>query len=109
MSINPHHLQVYKSIISLFPEVALKGASVPYTSLNGHMFSYFEKDGSFGLRLPKEELAAFLEQYNTTLFRSYGVVKKEFATVPPSMFDETELLCHYFQKSLAYAKTLKAK
>ena len=48
-------LDAYKKLIASNPQIELKGATVPYTSFNGHMFSYFEKDGTFGLRLPEKD------------------------------------------------------
>jgi hypothetical protein len=47
-------LDAYKKLIESNPKIELKGATIPYTSYNGHMFSYFEKDGTFGLRLPEK-------------------------------------------------------
>jgi len=37
-----------------------------------------------GLRLPKNEIEAFLKKYKTRLFESYGMVKKDYVTVPDS-------------------------
>ncbi len=36
------------------------------------MFSYFEKDGTFGLRLAEKDREKFLKKYKTTPFISYG-------------------------------------
>ena len=45
---------------------------MPYTSLNGHMFSVLHKDGSVALRLPAAEREAFLKKYKTTLSSQDG-------------------------------------
>lgn len=103
------HLETYKKLIDTIPEIKLKGASVPYTSFNGHMFSYFEKDGSFGLRLPENTRDEFLRKFDTTLFLSYGIVKKEFVLVPDKLFQTKKELAHYFQISFEYVKSLKPK
>jgi hypothetical protein len=102
-------LDAYKRLIDTHPEVELKGATVPYTSFNGHMFSYFEKDSTFGLRLPEQEREAFLKKYKTTLFISYGIVKKEFVLVPEALLKDTAAMQPYFDCSLEYVKSLKAK
>jgi len=102
-------LDAYKKLIESIPEVELKGAAVPYTSYNGHMFSYFEKDGTFGLRLPEKEREEFLKKYKTTLFVSYGIIKKEFVTVPDKLLLNTKELKPYFQLSFKYVSSLKAK
>lgn len=108
-NIPPEKLDIYKKLIAELPGVALKGASIPYTSYNGHMFSYFEKDGTFGLRLPQQELESFLTKYETTLFVSYGVIKKEFALVPEALFLDVDAIRPYFGISFEYVKSLKAK
>src|SRR4029077_7759001 len=102
-------LEAYKKLIQSHPEIELKGASIPYTSFNGHMFSYFEKDGSFGLRLPAKEREEFLKKYKTTLFISYGIVKKEFVLVPDKLLKNIKELKPYFDISFEYVKSLKAK
>lgn len=102
-------LDLYKKLIETNPKVELKGAAVPYTSYNGHMFSYFEKDGTFGLRLPEKEREEFLKKYKTTLFISYGIIKKEFVLVPEKLLKNTKELKPYFDISFEYVKSLKAK
>ncbi|HXA49401.1 MAG TPA: hypothetical protein VNV86_03815 [Candidatus Acidoferrum sp.] len=49
------------------PDVERKGAAVPYTSVNGHMFSYLSKEGKLALRRPEEDREAFLKQYKARL------------------------------------------
>ncbi|HEX4372463.1 MAG TPA: hypothetical protein VHZ50_04065 [Puia sp.] len=66
------NLDHYNKLVATNPKIERKGATVPYTSYNGHMFSYLEKDGSLGLRLPPDLLEEFLKKYKTTLFKSYG-------------------------------------
>ena len=45
-------LELYKKLVATNPKVEQKGATVPYTSVNGHMFSYLSKEGRLALRLP---------------------------------------------------------
>jgi hypothetical protein len=75
-------LELYKKLVATVPGVALKGATVAYTSVNGHMFSYLSKAGKLELRLPAEAREAFLLRYNAALTRQYGVVHKEYVEVP---------------------------
>lgn len=102
-------MDAYKKLIATHSEIELKGATIPYTSFNGHMFSYFEKDGTFGLRLPDGPRDAFIKKYNTTLFVSYGIVKKEFVLVPDTLLKNFKAFKPYFNASLNYVKSLKAK
>jgi hypothetical protein len=57
-------LQLYEKPVATNPSVKRKGATVPYTSLNGHMLSYVSKEGKLALRLPPDQREVFLK--NTT-------------------------------------------
>ena len=48
------NLALYEQLVATIPGLARKGDTVPYTSVNGHMFSYLTKAGTLALRLPKE-------------------------------------------------------
>ena len=108
-SISQDKFDAYSRLIETNPKIELKGATVPYTSFNGHMFSYFEKDGTFGLRLPEKEREDFLKKYKTTLFISYGTVKKEFVLVPDSLLLNFKEFKPYFDISFKFVASLKAK
>jgi len=82
---------------------------VPFTSLNGHMFSYLGKTGELALRLPEAEREAFLKKYKTKLCELYGVVQKEYVMVPDSLLKRTKELQPYFCASFTYVSALKAK
>lgn len=49
------NLALYEKLVATNPEVKRKGATIPYTSKNGHMFSFLAKDGNVSLRLPDDE------------------------------------------------------
>jgi hypothetical protein len=102
-------LAFYEKLIATNPGIERKGDVHPYTSVNGHMFTYLDQTGVMGIRLPKDELAAFLSKYNTTLFTSYGVVKKDWATVPDTLLTKTKELKKYLDLSVEFTKTLKPK
>lgn len=102
-------IEFYNKLVATNPKNQRKGDTVPYTSHNGHMFSYLEKDGSLGLRLPPDELEKFLKKYKTTLFRSYGIIKKDYALVPDKLQKNIKELKPYFDISFEYVKTLKPK
>jgi TfoX/Sxy family transcriptional regulator of competence genes len=102
-------LELYEKLVKTNPKIERKGAANPYTSLNGHMFSYLNQSGSLALRLPDDEREKFLKKYKTTLFEAYGAVMKEYVTVPDSLLKDTRTLQRYFQLSYEYIKTLKPK
>jgi hypothetical protein len=102
-------LELYEKLVATLPGVPRKGATVPYTSVNGHMFSYLSKAGALALRLPAEARDAFLKKYKTTLCKQYGVVQKEYVEVPAALLKKTSELKAYFAMSFAYVSALKPK
>ena len=107
--IPPAKLELYEKLIATVPTIDRKGAVHPYTSMNGHMFTYLDQTGTLGMRLPKDELEAFLKKYKTGLFESYGVIKKDWVTVPDALLENTKELRRYLQISFEYVTTLKPK
>jgi hypothetical protein len=102
-------LALYEKLVATLPEVERKGATMPYTSLNGHMFSYLTKTGTLALRLPAEARDAFLKKYKTTLCKQYGIVQKEYVEVPDALLKKTVELKPYFAMSFEYVSSLKPK
>ena len=102
-------LALYEKVVAALPNVERKGASHPYTSLNGHMFSYLHPSGFVALRLPAEEREKFLKTHRTKLVEAYGIVQKEYVTVPDALLRDTKKLSRYFALSLEYVQTLKPK
>jgi hypothetical protein len=82
---------------------------MPYTSMNGNMFSYLHPSGRLALRLAKEDRERFLEEHATTLFEAYGVVQKEYVTVPAALLADTDRLRAHFRASYDYVAALKPK
>ncbi len=105
----PEAVLQYDRLVATIPEIERKGATLPYTSLNGNMFSYLHQSGLMALRLPEPERSEFLAKYSAKLFEAYGIVQKEYVTVPPDLLADTGGLKPYLEASLAYAKSLKPK
>ena len=57
-------LELYEKLVATNPRLELKGNTMPYTSLNGHMFSVLTKNGQLALRLPADERTAFFRPPN---------------------------------------------
>ncbi len=108
-AVPPDKLALYEKLVATNPKIELKGATVPYTALNGNMFSYLSKEGKLELRLPAEQRQAFLTKYKAKLCESYGRVQPEYVEVPDSLFASTRELRKYFDASYNYASTLKPK
>ena len=82
---------------------------MPYTSLNGHMFSFLTKTGTLALRLPPEKRAAFLKKYRTKLCQQHGTVLEEYVEVPHALLKKTRELKKHFEVSHAYVASLAPK
>ena len=106
--ISPETVALYDRLVAA-AGLARKGASVPYTSLNGNMFSYLDKEGQLALRLPAVAREAFLAHYPTPPVAPYGVVQPEYVYVPADLLADTAALQPYFAQSVAYARSLKPK
>ncbi|HUI57404.1 MAG TPA: hypothetical protein VLY04_20650 [Bryobacteraceae bacterium] len=105
----PDKLELYEKLVATNPKVERKGATVPYTSLNGHMFSYLSKQGKLALRLPAPEREAFLKKYKAKLCEAYGAVQPEYVEVPGSLLSSTRELKKYFDCNYEYVSSLKPK
>jgi hypothetical protein len=81
---------LYNKLVTTHPDATLKGDTIPYTSLNGHMYSYIAKDGDIRLRLPEEIRLKFLDKYKTRLMEQYGIVQKEYVAVPDNLLKKTK-------------------
>lgn len=102
-------LALYEALVATHPDIARKGATSPYTSVNGHMFSYLGPDGTLGLRLPKDARETFQATYDTPPFVQYGSVMKEYVTVPADLLADTAALTPLFAASYDYVSGLKPK
>jgi len=102
-------LTLYEKLVATQPDIERKGATVPYTSLNGHMFSFLTKTGTLALRLPAEAREAFLKKYKTKLCEQHGTVMKEYVEVPDALLKKTRELKASFEQSVAYVGSLKPK
>jgi len=103
------NLEWYEKLIATNPTVERKGAAMPYTSLNGNMFSFLTGTGALALRLPAKEREAFLQKYKTTLCEQHGSVLEEYVRVPVDLLKNTRELKRHFDASYAYVASLKPK
>jgi len=107
--IPPEKLELYDRLIETNRNIERKGVGLPYTSVNGHMFTFLNASGSLAIRLPEREREQFIQRYQTTLFEAHGVILKEYVAVPDSLLRNTGELARYLDLSFQYAMTLKPK
>lgn len=99
----------YDRLIATVPGAERKGATIPFTSVNGRMVSYLSGTGSLVLRLPTPDRERFLTEFGATLHEAYGIVQKEFVDVPDELFAATELVAPWFAAATAHGASQKPK
>ena len=109
MKANMPNLVQYQAIIEILPDTELKGNTMPYTSLHGHMFSFIDAKGNVGLRLNEPDRSEFMEQFQSIPMVQHGRTMKEYVVIPQELLQNTALLSPYFEKSIHYIKSLKPK
>ena len=108
---NRHHakqLHLFDALLSAVPGVERKGASTPYTSVNGNVFAMLDDNG-LGLRLPSKVRDLFLIQHKTKLFETHGTVLKDYVLVPERLLENTDELKPFFLLGYDHASSLKPK
>jgi len=100
---------LFTSLVATVATVELKGDTIPYCSLNGHMYCYLSKEGLMALRLPGDLRQQFIERYQTTLMTAYGIVQKEYVVVPDHVLQDIEELKPWFRDSHLHVGLLKPK
>ena len=101
--------KVYKELLTLFPEVEQKGKSMPYTSMNGNMFSFVGKEGELVIRLSEEDQQAYMGNFGATLCIQHNSVMRGYISVPEKYFSDKVFLKVLFERSIENAKSLKSK
>lgn len=108
-SVREDNLKKYEAAIELHPDILRKGKANPYTSHNGHMFSFLDKEGVLGIRLDEKSKLAFEEKYNSPPFIQHNSVMKGYVTIPQEVVNDQELLLSYLVKGLEFVDSLKPK
>jgi len=102
-------IAIYNKLVATHADAVRKGATIPYTSLNGHMYSMLTKGDDVALRLPEEARQPFLDKHKTKLVEQYGVVQKEYVVVPDTLLKKPKELQRYFDMSYKYVSGMKPK
>jgi len=90
-------------------DISRKGKTMPYTSLNGHMFSFVDKENELSLRLPKEVQTELIENQGGRFSYQYGAKMNGYAILPKNILDDEKRMKELFRISFEYIKSLKPK
>ncbi|MGB5227239.1 MAG: hypothetical protein WBN55_03190 [Eudoraea sp.] len=102
-------LKIYDELVSKCPRFKRKGKTMPYTSANGYMFSLFNKAGEIGIRFSKEVQEKYMNEFNTTIYKSYGAVMRGYILIPEKMLEDLDKVAEYLNESYDYVMTLEPK
>lgn len=87
----------------------VKGAKNPYTSRNGHMFSFLTPEGMMALRLSDELGDEFKSQYESGEVKQYGAVMRGYVSIPDELLSDTTTLADWFDRSHEWIGSLPPK
>lgn len=102
-------LQHYDKAVTHLGKFERTGKTMPYTSANGHMFSFINTDGEFGVRLPHEVARQFLEDHDSGPFRSHGATMKDYVLVPNGKLADVEFMADLLEQGYKYVMALPPK
>ena len=103
-------LEQYTAVVdSGAADAEVKGAKNPYTSRNGHMYSFLTPDGMMALRLSDELGEEFTAKYESGPVMSYGAVMRGYVSVPDELFQDTKTMAGWFGKSYDWIGSLPPK
>lgn len=90
-------------------DTIVKGAKNPYTSRNGHMFSFLGPDGTMALRMSEDDREEFLASFESGPVIQYGSVMRGYVSIPAELLEKTDELRSWFDKSHDWIGTLEPK
>jgi len=106
----PEALELYAAAVDAADcGVDVKGAKNPYTSRNGHMFSFLDPEGGMAIRLSDEMGDEFLDQYESGPVIQYNSVMRGYVSVPDDLLADTATIADWFVKSHEWIGTLPPK
>jgi hypothetical protein len=105
----PEKLELYEALVASVEGVERKGAANPYTSRNGHMTSFIDKEGEVSIRLDQEARQEFMEKYDSRISVQYGAQMKEFVVVPDDLLEHHDEIRAWFVRSWDWVGTKDPK
>lgn len=102
-------LKIYDALVDKCPRFERKGKSMIYTSANGYMFSLLNKAGEIGIRFSKDVQEKYINEFQSSIYKSYGAVMKGYVLIPDAMLEDLDLVAKYLNESYDYVMTLESK
>ncbi len=106
----PEALDRYRAAIEAARiDAEVKGAKNPYTSRNGHMFSFLTPEGLLAIRLSEELREQFQAQHESGPVKQYGSVMRGYVSVPAELFADPAELAPWIESAWDWIGSLPAK
>jgi hypothetical protein len=106
----PEALAQYRAVVDASSgDTIVKGATNPYTSRNGHMFSFLDPTGMMALRLSDELTEQFLSEFESGPVMQYNSVMRGYSSIPADLLADTDTLVTWFDRSFEWIGTLPPK
>lgn len=102
-------IAIYDRLIAGHPDLVRKGKTSAYTAMNGNMFSFVGPDGEMCLRMSKDDIAAFGQDWDAAPVIRHNAVMNGYVAVSDALLDQEDALAGWFARSVAFAQTLKPK
>ena len=102
-------LERYRTVVDASGNGEVKGAKNPYTSRNGHMFSFLDPEGTMALRLSPELEADFRSKYESGPVVQYNSTMRGYSSVPAELLEDTEALRVWYDRAWEWIGTLDPK
>ena len=102
-------LKIYDNLVAKCSRFERKGKTMPYTSANGHTFSLFNKAGEIGIRFSKEIQEKYIEEFDSSIYKSYNSIMHGYVLIPEKMLEDLDNLAKYLDESYNYVMSLDPK
>ena len=102
-------LALYEELVASVEGVERKGAANPYTSRNGHMFSFLDRDGVMAIRLSGDLREVFMAAYDGGPVIQYGSVMRGYVSIPSELLEDTEAVASWLDRAYEWIGTLPPK
>lgn len=102
-------LKIYDAIVDKCPRFEHKGKSMIYTSANGHMFTLLNKEGEIGVRFSEEVQEKYIQEFESSLYKSYGATMRGYVLIPNHMLEDLDKMAKLFNESYDYVMSLEPK
>ena len=100
----------YTKHIKTWGKVERKGKKNPYTSHNGHMFTFFDTNENYmAVRLDKKQQEAYFEATGTGPVIQYNSVMRGYIRLTDEIFNDFNKFEEWLEKSWDYINSLDPK